>query len=209
MAKYKEIMSRVSVTPQMRERVLSHAADHREHETVRQAEKKKNKRPWIKWASAAAACFLLVIGLGVSHMNEPVTEPVDVTNQGVTEYSSLDELEEAVGFDMPELQELPFEAEKTVYTDADGRARIDYDGADGETVTVSRAKDDGTDISGDYNEYSSVTEETIGSAAVTLKGDKGRIALAQWTKDGFAWSVSADPQISHEEMVSMVKEGFD
>ena len=63
MAKYNEIMSRVSVTPEMRERVLSNVDKHRQLKQKSSAGNVKNNRGWMRWVQAlAAACFLLVVG---------------------------------------------------------------------------------------------------------------------------------------------------
>ena len=53
------------------------------------------------------------------------------------------------------------------------------------------------DISGDYNEYTSVTEQEVDGKTVTLKGDGSIIYLATWTDGDYSYSVSfsdgADP----------------
>lgn len=206
MAKYNEIISRVSVTPEMRERVLAGIAEHRQLKQKRTAGNVKNIRKWARWVPAvAAACFLLVIGLQIYHINQTTDEPIDVASEGVTEYASLAELEEAVGFDMPELEALPFEKAETMYTNAFGIARIDYYGSSEEIITISKGKDDGTDISGDYNEYSSVSEETIGGVTVTLKGNDGEFNLAAWTDDGYAYAVSSYPGMSSDKMTDLIE----
>lgn len=206
MAKYNEIMSRVSVTPEMRERVLSNVAEHRQLKQKSSAGNVKNIRGWMRWFPAvAAACFLLVVGLQIYHINQPTDEPIDVASEGITEYASLAELEEAVGFDMPELEALPFETAETMYTNAFGIARIDYYGSSEECITISKGKDDGTDVSGDYNEYSSVSEETIGGVTVTLKGNDGEFNLATWTDDGYAYAVSSYPGMSSDKMTDLIE----
>ena len=206
MAKYNEIMSRVSVTPEMRERVLAGVAEHRQLKQKTTAGNVKNIRKWVRWVPAvAAACFLLVIGLQIYHINQTTDEPNDVASEGVTEYASLAELEKAVGFDMPELEALPFKKAETMYTNASGIARIDYYGSSEESITISKGKDDGTDISGDYNEYSSVSEETIGGVTVTLKGNDGEFNLAAWTDDGYAYAVSSYPGMSSDKMTDLIE----
>jgi hypothetical protein len=70
-----------------------------------------------------------VVGLQIYHINKPTDEPIDVASEGITENASLTELEEGVGFDMPEFETLPFEKAETTYTNAFGIARIDYYGS--------------------------------------------------------------------------------
>lgn len=206
MAKYNEIMSRVSVTPEMRERVLSNVAEHRKLKQKSSAGNVKNNRRWMRWFPAvAAACFLLVVGLQIYHINQPTDEPIDEASEGITEYASLTELEEAVGFDMPELEALPFETAETLYTNAFGIARIDYHGSSEECITISKSKNDGTDVSGDYNEYSSVIEETVDGITVTLKGNEESYNLAIWTDGEYAYAISANPGISYEIIMKMIQ----
>ena len=206
MAKYNEIMSRVSVTPEMRERVLSNVAEHRRLRQKSSAENVKYIRGWMRWIPAvAAACFLLVIGLQIYHINQPGTEPIDVATDSIVEYSSLEELEMAMGFDIPSLDELPFDVTEAVYTNSFGIARVDYYGAAGENITLSKAKDDGADISGDYNEYTSVTEENTNGITVTLKGNEDSYSLATWTEGEYAYAVSANPGIPYENIMKIIR----
>ena len=205
MAKYNEIMSKVSVTPEMRERVLSNVAEHRQLKQKSSAGNVKNIRGWMRWLSVVAACFLLVVGLQIYHINQPTDKPIDVESEGITEYASLTELEEAVGFDMPELEALPFEKAKTMYTNAFGIARIDYYGPSEECITISKGKNDGTDDSGDYNEYSSVIEKTVDGITVTLKGNEESYNLAIWTDGKYAYAISANPGISYETIMKMIQ----
>ena len=114
----------------MRGRVLSNVAKHRQLKQKSSAGNVKNNRGWMRWVQAlAAACFLLVVGLQIYHINQPTDEPIDVASEGITENASLTELEEGVGFDMPEFETLPFEKAETTYTNAFGIAQIDYYGS--------------------------------------------------------------------------------
>lgn len=204
MDKYKEIMSRVSVTPQMRQRVLSGLEDHRKQTPQTSAGRPARRRSWIRWVpAAAAACFILVFGLQIYQSRQPLTGPDTEVSQGLAEYSSVEELEAAVGFDVPQLQDLPFEVTGQVYTDAFGIARIDYQGGSGENISLSKGIGDGTEVSGDYNEYDSVTEESIGGIELTLKGDGSSMSLAQWTDGEYAYAISADPGLSRENMIRL------
>lgn len=206
MAKYNEIMSRVSATPEMRERVLSNVAKHRQLKQKSSAGNVKNNRGWMRWVPAlAAACLVLVVGLQIYHINQPIDEPINVASEGITEYASLTELEEAVRFDMPELETLPFEKAKTMYTNAFGIARIDYYRSSEECITISKGKDDGTDVSGDYNEYTSVIEEPVDGITVTLKGNEESCNLAIWTDGEYAYAISAKPGISYEIVMKMIQ----
>lgn len=146
-----------------------------------------------------------VVGLQIYHINQPTDEPIDVASEGITENASLTELEEGVGFDMPEFETLPFEKVETTYTNAFGIVRIDYYGSSEECITISKGKDDGTDVSGDYNENASVIEEQVDSITVTLKGNEESYNLAIWTDGEYAYAISANPGISYEIVMKMIQ----
>lgn len=221
--KYNELMSRITVTPQMRERVLQNVRMHRKEKTGtedrgRVSGRSRKIRALGRYLPAAiAACLVLVCGLMLqkSRPLQPQTEEtpgIDLVYSGIEEYSSLSDLEDAVGFSMKEAgalaENLPFAAKQTAYSNAAGIARIDYTSEDGEVITFSKAADDGTDISGDYTKYSAVSEETIGDVSVTLKGDGDIVNLATFSKDGYAYAIDAMDGISRDAMIRTVKAVF-
>lgn len=245
--KYREIMSKVAVTPQMRERVLENVAMHRQSEWQSDWERQnpdKGEAPaddrnrkitpiWRYLPVVAAACLALVIGVVVqrnrtiaplnvgetSNIGEtpyvgeaPVvgeTSGVDLGYCGPEEYSSLEELEKGVGFSVDEAialaDNLPSPAASTAYSQAVGIARVDYTLSDGNMVTLSKAVDDGSDISGDYNEYNAVSEETINGVSVTLKGNDDTISLATFTREGYAYAIDCINGVSKDAMVKMAE----
>lgn len=107
MAKYNEIMSRVKVTPEIRERVLSNVAKHRQLKQKSSAGNVKKSRVDEMGSGISRGMFPLGGRASDLTYHQPTDEPIDVASEGITEYASLTELEEAVGFDMPELEMLP------------------------------------------------------------------------------------------------------
>ena len=218
--KYNELMSRITVTPQMRQRVLQNVRTHRQEKTNSENSDKasggsrKIRTLWRYLPAVMAACLVLVCGIVLqkSRTIQPQTEEtsgIDLVYSGIEEYSSLSDLEDAVGFSMKETgalaENLPFAAKQTAYSNAAGIARIDYTSPDGDVITFSKAEDDGTDISGDYTEYSAVSEETIGDVSVTLKGDGDMANLVTFSKDGYTYAIDAMEGISRDAMIRMVK----
>ncbi len=232
MAKYNEIMSRVRVTPEMRERVLANVetaraagAEELTQDTDRQNnitdaaafEKKRAERQTgtqranggrrtetlKRWFPlAAAACLVLVLGIGVStvYKNNESTPNDAVTSAGLEDCVSLEELSEKVGFGVPDLSsDMPFEVRQTVYTNVFGAARVSWEGDGEQFVELNKAVDEGSDISGDNNEYAE--EETFqagGVIDVTTKGDHGTVSLATWTCDGYAYALSFGPAVDKD-----------
>lgn len=216
--KYNEIMSKVTVTPQIRERVLKNARLHRNKGEEGQKSRKEQKGghkilPFLRFLPvAAAACLVLVMGIVMQRSGRLQPSPAaetDLVYSGITEYDSLQKLESAAGFSMDEgaalAGSIPFPVKETVYSDAVGVARIDYFGADGELITFSKAEDDGTDILGDYNEYAEVTEEKVNGIPVTIKGDGDQVNLATFTRDGYAYAIDTMTGVSENDMIRMAE----
>ena len=79
----------------------------------------------------------------------------------------------------------------------------DGDLAEEETASVLFRKAVGSeDISGDYNEYASVTEQDVNGRTVTLKGDGKLTYLAIWTDGEFSYSVSVSNDSPHPGVLS-------
>lgn len=61
------------------------------------------------------------------------------------------------------------------------------------------------DISGDYNDYAESSVKKIASHDALLRGDQDGVAVAAWTDGDFTYSLSAQPQISLEDMTRMIE----
>lgn len=203
MPKYNEIMEKINVTPEMRERVLSNVRKAREDTA------KTNRNPglWIKrmMPVAAAACLVLIIGT-VFYQNRYKGEenPVDTSNYSMEECESLDALKESVGFDVEEMKGIPFDVDHVSYTNVFGIARVEYAGKDGEVLTFSKGQGEESDVSGDNNEYSDASTVELNGTSVTMKGNGNSVNLATWSKDGYSYSISVSPGISEDEMEEMI-----
>ena len=81
----------------------------------------------------------------------------------------------------------------------------DGDLAEEETASVLFRKAVGSeDISGDYNEYASVTEQDVNGRTVTLKGDGKLTYLAIWTDGEFSYSVSVSNGADTDAVLALV-----
>lgn len=201
--KYNEIMGRLELSAEARERILSHVAEPT-------AEKDERKGRIVSIAgfrryAAIAACFAVVLlaVFGVSKLRDK-DEPPTLAVSSMTEYSSAEELSEAMGFPVEELTALPFAPEEISYTDLFGRvAQIVYTGGDASLVFRKGYGDE--DISGDYNTYEDVQEIEVGDISVSLKGSGGAYSLALWQRDGYSYSLSAEPALTEQEAVSILE----
>lgn len=211
--KYNEIMEHIQLTPEMRERVLR---------GVQQADlcPRKKSIPFhriLRACMAAAAC-LAVVAVGgrllLLQDTMDITKSADTAaatdetalQEGVQiaspmqDYDSEEALSNAVGFAAPNAEVLPFAVESIRYTAYyDELAEVEYTG-EGQTATLRKAPG-AESVSGDYSDYTAVTELSAGNElTATLKGDgEDAYVLAEWTSDGCAWSLSlSEPQTAEE-----------
>ena len=119
------------------------------------------------------------------------------------EVQSAAELEQQTGLKVPELTNLPFEAESVTYTAYGDLAEITYEGA-GRTLCWRVSAGTG-DNSGDYTDYARVEEQTLAGDSVTVKGDGAGVALALWSNGEQSYSLSAEPELTQEELTALLE----
>ncbi len=202
--RYDEVMDRIEVTDEMRGRILDNIQRMDIEVTP---ERKVIPFQKIRKYVSVAACFVVLLAgaFAAGHMAgifQPDDRNVSVGN-GVAEVDTPEQLAAAVGFDVEELDTLPFEVESTAYISYWSKlAEITYTG-NGQTVTFR--KSEGTENnSGDYSAYSAVKEINIGSLAVTLKGNGETYPLAIWSADGYAYSIRLSDGISESEWGNLI-----
>ena len=210
---YNEIMENIYLTPETREQILRHVSK-RERKAKVQSMKK-----WTKYISVAACCALVLGAVYGIHTLQPgkIAEweedniTADVADDGVQianpmkEYSSAEELSDAVGFTIKEIGELPFTVKETLYfTYDDTLAEIRYTGDDQE-VYFRKSQGEDEDNSGVYNTYSQTTTITVGDTEITCTGESDAYELAIWKKDGYSYSISLQTGISLEELQAMIE----
>lgn len=197
--KYEEIMDRIEVTPEMRQRVLRNV----------EAARARKKRQTVRQLVTLAACLAVVVCCWLAWKPRQVQEP----EQGIMGTAQIETVEniralsEKTGIPLAELTNLPFAVERTEYVSYWGElAEIQYFG---ETNSLRYRKSQGTeDNSGDYNEYTQVETVDIAGNTVTLKGDKDLYSLALWTDGSYAYSISVTEPISQEVFTALIQENF-
>lgn len=194
---YDEIMEKIEVTPEMRQRVLERI----ESEKIVPARPRVMRFPaWKKYLSAAACLVLVLTGAAVLPrlMEWQRPEPPVLTVPDIEEAGSLQELSKLVGFEVTEDFALPFAAQEAVYCSYwNEMAQIQYTGT-GQTATYRQSL--GTDDnSGDHNTYGGTVEITVDNRTVTLKGTNGAYVLAIWTDGTYSYSLSISAGFSTED----------
>ena len=209
MAKYNEIMGKIEITDEMRSRILKNVEDHF---AGKKGYRKKIWYPALGGVAVAAMLMLIIRTWQGSNtplgQNPPITgKQRPLVQQGGfgEEYPSAEELSKAVGFDMFELNNLPFKAKETNYIAIDKDfAEINYSG---EENSLTYRKSVGTeDNSGDYNVYDYSGEIEINKIKVTVKGEAESLKLAFWTDGKYSYSISLDKAVTQKEMKDLVME---
>jgi len=206
--KYSTVMESINVTKEMRKRIL----DKIKVTDFDKIPIKISNNSYKKYITIAA-CFLLlfagIIGANsiiLSHESKPPLQAVPNTNviPNIKNVDSIDELSQTVGFEIAEIENIPFTVESTTYTILwDTLAEITYTGDNNELVFRKAAGND--DISGDYNVYNTEKTCDMDGYTVILKGNDGTYNLAVWQKDGYSYSIMTTEGISENEMTAMIE----
>ncbi|MEA4972165.1 MAG: hypothetical protein VB119_03205 [Candidatus Metalachnospira sp.] len=205
--RYSTIMECIEVTPQMHERIMKkiNAVDFEKIPI-------KNTYHGYRKPLTIAACFLMLFA-GIWGINGIMTKqskpplqsgPHTQVVPDIEEFDSIDELSQHVGFEVKDIESVPFTVEKKTYSLYwDNLSEITYTGDTEELVFRKALGSD--DVSGDYTEYSSEKSCTIGDFTVTLKGNDDTYNLALWQKDGYSYSIMVLDGISESEMTAMIE----
>ncbi len=213
MSKYDEIMDRVHVTDDMRNRVLGGVEQYFEKE------RQRKKRRHFYTAGAAAAAVVLVVSFAA--LRNAGIGSIDIPGGGVgetelaaggfyvTDCASAEELESIVGFSVPVLSKLPFDVKDTAYTAIGGElAQIIYYGEDGDTELILRKSPGTEDNSGDYNSYADEAALDINGIAVSLRGNGGLYYLACWQDTEYAYSLSCSTGCDEDTFRALAAEAM-
>lgn len=121
---------------------------------------------------------------------------------------SLDAAAEIAGFELTLPEALDGYPNRTVQAIENNLIQVfcaDGDMAQSDTEYILLRKGVGSeDISGDYNEYTSVTEQDVDGKTVTLKGDGSIIYLATWTDGDYSYSVSFSDGADLDTVLALV-----
>lgn len=200
--RYNEIMENIVVTDEMHDRIIQNIGNTDFNAVQRNV---MNFTSYKKYIAIAACFIILVVSATVipSIMNVNNNVPEQASIPEIVDYNTLVELSKAVGFPVPEINQIPFEVEEVTYT-AYGKelAQIDY--ANNENSITFRKSVGKEDNSGDYNEYSNIKEISTDKLTITIKGNSDRYNLAIWEKDGYSYSLQSTVGVSETEMVEMV-----
>ena len=201
--RYDKVMEYIEVTPAMHDRIMKRLCN--EDFTQKQS-KVIHLKNYRKFASIAACFMVLLVSSVLIYNNTNIFNQHSPTQivSSIEECSSIDELSNTVGFEVHQVQTLPFNVEQTQYVSYwEKIAQIMYSG-EGNTLAF-RMSAGSEDNSGDPGEYSNKQTISIGNIVVTLKGQGEMYKLAIWQTKGYSYSLNISNGISQEEMVKIVK----
>lgn len=221
MNKYRSAMDKITVTPQMEERILRNVSSNKELNV------EIRKQPYLKYigpAGTIAACFVIVLGLiifqsgglqrqrpgapGASGNSggtivQPGEQQVLIPNP-IVNNKGIEELKKAVPFELFVPEKLPTGYKIDNTSVISGKlAQIIY--SDGSNKITFRTAKGAEDISGDYTSYQESNVEKVGYSEVTLKGSNSLISLATWIKDDCSYSLSFSTGIEKGSAVSIIE----
>lgn len=182
-------------------------------------QKKKAMRftPWVRYASIAA-CAMLVIGVGIfaitQHSGNIIDTPAqseeadssDFVQSGnpYAEYDTLEEAENTIGFEISVPDSYGGYTEP-YYAVIEGKIlEVQYYNGDDRGMIISKSRGS-EDISGDFNEYNTVTETEVNGNIVTIKGNGDEFSLALWVSGDYSYSVSVSSGISENALKEIIE----
>ena len=197
---YHEVMEHIELTTEMRVRILEHVqqADLSPDQAAKEPKKVTKFANLRKYAGMAAGLIVLIAACAVlpnvltknGDQNQDQT-PEDDTQAtwDYQEYDSAQALSEKLGYEVSDIQGLPFEPQTTVYASiGTDLAQIEYQ--NGNTSACYRKSPGTEENSGDYNQYEKLDTVSAGDCQVELRGSEDGYVLAVWTDGAYAYSLS-------------------
>jgi hypothetical protein len=203
--KYDILLENIKVTDEMYDRIIGEINEIDFECAPKKVIQLSSFRKYIY----VAVCFVILL-FGVITMPSIINQignPPIQTIPDVTEYNSIGELSQAVGFEVEEISNTQFNLEKTSYVAYGGKiAEIVY--SDSNTSLRFRKSKGQEDPSGDYNEYSIVNKISQNNSIVTIKGNDSKFNLAVWEKDGYSYSLQTSEGVTEEQLLVMISDMF-
>lgn len=216
---YKEIMGKIEITDDMRERILQNIQTTDFQKKTKMIHFPKNR----KWILAAACFAVLVVSVGIFRSvvynygvwkDNNLVSPDDDwhyfrINPEIMQFSSAEELSEEVGFEVCDLPELPFEVQSAEYGTYGTDAKITYYGNE-EWVFYQKKLLISIDsyYTDPDSQYEDITDVSIKDVCVTLKGAGGLYTCACWEKDGYSYDLEFSIGKTRKEILRVIRKAL-
>ena len=204
--KYDELMKHIEVTPEMQERILKNikAEEYQSTSSSKVIQFRQRKK-----MISVAACFIVlligVITIPMINKSKPDNQlSTDYIQSEIIETDTLESLIESVGFEIEQIDTLPFEVNSIIYKNYwNELAEVIYQG---ETQKAVYRKGIGElNVSGDYNTYEDELSYDVDGSSVVLKGIRESYTLAIWFDQGFSYSLSLNEGMRVEEWTFIIE----
>ena len=197
--RYRELMEQVTVTKEMRARILANI------ERPQTFSRPSPRHPLYRWM-ALAACFALIFTAGITLFRDS-TPPSSGMGVGITspfrEASSAEELSSLLGFSIPEAPTLPFPPESVLYRAiGDNMADITYRSA--ANTAVFRKSPGAEENSGDYTQYPTVKSIALPGLTGELRGDDTGYLLACWQNEAYSFSLKVSAAMDEASLLACI-----
>lgn len=121
-----------------------------------------------------------------------------------TDHETLAEAEQEAGFDFTVPNSIEGFNECVYRSDKeDGMIEVIFQNGN-EEIRFRKATGDG-DVSGNYTEFSKKESVDVDGANVTMKGEDGKVNLATWSMDGYAYSIDCTNAVDKATMTDYVR----
>lgn len=122
------------------------------------------------------------------------------------ECASLEEAGRLAGFSFTAPEAVEGYTEKYIAAIENDIAEVIFSKGDNDDASLYFRKGLGTeDISGDYNTYDTVEQQTIGDRTVTCKGNDGLIYNATWNDGTYSYAVMCNAGMNAEQLTAWVQ----
>ena len=228
--KYNDYMENIKITSEMRKRILVGIEEELNTEGKRTSGSNRRNTYIYRYALVAACLMCVVMAAAlfpkvinyrgnISSENLPDGALEGDTGGEITQvgspyvdYALAEELSEAMGYEIKEVTDVPFDVAKTAYTGIDNSmAQIIYTDVTGENelcfrmTKISDESGEPEDISGDYNAYDNVKELTTQASTITIKGSSGLYSLATWQDEGYVYSINVTNGVDEVTLQNVVE----
>lgn len=123
-----------------------------------------------------------------------------------TEYQNPVEMEQELGFSVPDPEKLPIRYTRKEYSTITGNlAQIEYYDGDQRRMIFRKSSAEG-DCSGNYNRFESekkIAVDGVNDITVKMNGDKAYLAV--WSDGTFSWSIDDEQGVSEKQMTEMIR----
>lgn len=202
MNRYNKMMNKINVTPQMHERIMNNI-----QETDFEIKSKKVYflQSYKKYISIAACLIVCIAGtLLIPNLMKLEQKPPLQVVPDIVEYTSKSNLSYDVGFEVKDVQNIPFDVEEIKYISYWRElAEVIYSGKN--NTLIFRMSVGGNDISGDHNVYEEVKSYSVDSYSVTLKGSNGLYNLAIWSDGEFSYALQLKAALSATDLSYIIQ----